>query len=233
MKKIVTFILFTFWGLNAWGQQAVDLRKKIFVSGNAEKEVTPDIIYINFSLKEYFENGKSGKKTNITTLEKQLYDAVQKAGISKDNLTVGNLSSWNYSIERKKNPEFLASKQYRLKLNNLNKFDAIIADIDPKGINSTDIDRYDYSKIDSLKKDLKIKALLAAQQKANYMVEALGNKLGGVLEIQDNKENNTHFLYKDRSYGMNIAVGSDASAPDINFKTIILNYTVNVVFEIK
>ena len=233
MKKIVSFALCAFWGLSAFGQQTVELRKKISVSGNAEKEITPDIIYINFSLKEYFENGKSGKKTNITTLEKQLYNAVQKAGISIDNLAVSNLSSWNYSIERKKNPEFLASKQYRLKLNNLNKFDAIIADIDPKGINSTDIDRYDYSKLDSLKKDLKVKALLAAQQKANYMVEVLGNKLGGVLEIQDDDDNNTHSFYKNKSYGMNMVINNYASGPDISFKTIKLNYTVNVVFEIK
>lgn len=229
MKKLLVLAIMAFFSVNTMAQQ-VDLRKKISVSGNAEQEVTPDIIYINISLKEYFENGKSGKKTDISTLERQLFGAVQKAGISKENLTINNLSSWNYATEKKKNPDFLASKQYRLKVADLNKFDSIISAIDPKGVVSTNVDGYDYSKMEELKKELKTKALLAARDKASYMVEALGNKLGGVLEIQDGGDNVMQPVYK--TYAMRAEV-ADAAAPEIDFKKIKLNFTVNVVFEIK
>lgn len=222
------------FSLNASAQQ-VDLRKKITVSGTAETEVTPDIIYINISLKEYLKDGNSKKKVDITTLETQLFNAVQKAGIAKENLTINNLSSWNYQTTKKKDPDFLASKQYRLKVTDLNKFNLILEAIDAKGIASTNIDSYDYSKIDVLKKELKVKALLAAKEKATYMVEALGDKLGSVLDIQDLGDNVMQpqpMLYRNSL--MKAEMAMDASqAPEIDFKKIKLSFTVNTVFEIK
>ncbi len=228
MKKLIAIALVAFLGLSSAVAQQTDLRRKISVSGTAETEVTPDIIYISISLKEYL-NGK--KKVEITELEKQLYAAVQKAGIAKENLTISNLSSWNYATEKKKNPDFLASKQYRLKVNDLNKFNSILEEIDAKGIASTNIESYDYSKIESLKKDLKIKALLAAKEKAKYMVESLNGKLGEVLEIQDGGDNIIQPVY--RNYMMKSAMAESAdTAPEIDFKKIKLNFTVNVVFQI-
>lgn len=228
MKKLLAIAFVAFLGLSSAMAQQADLRRKINVSGSAETEVTPDIIYISISLKEYL-NGK--KKVEITELEKQLYAAVQKAGIAKENLTISNLSSWNYATEKKKNSDFLASKQYRLKVNDLNKFNAIIDAIDAKGIASTNIDSYDYSKIEGLKKELKIKALLAAKEKAAYMVEALGDKLGSVIDIQDGGDNIIQPVY--RNYMLKSSVAEADIAPEIDFKKIKLNFTVNVVFEIK
>ncbi|WP_316735004.1 SIMPL domain-containing protein [Pedobacter aquatilis] len=228
MKKLIAIALVTLVGLSTVKAQQVDLRRKINVSGSAETEVTPDIIYIGISLKEYL-NGK--KKVEITELEKQLFAAVQKAGIAKENLTVSNLSSWNYATEKKKNPDFLASKQYRLKVADLNKFNSIIEAIDAKGIASTNVESYDYSKIESLKKELKIKALLAAKEKATYMVEALGDKLGAVIDIQDGGDNVIQPVY--RNYMMKAEMADAGAAPEIDFKKIKLNFTVNAVFEIK
>lgn len=229
MKKLIALALVAFLGLSTAMAQQVDLRRKINVSGTSETEVTPDIIYIGISLKEYL-NGK--KKVEITELEKQLYAAVQKAGIAKENLTISNLSSWNYATEKKKNPDFLASKQYRLKVSDLNKFNDIIEAVDAKGIANTNIESYDYSKIESLKKELKIKALMAAKEKAAYMVEALGDKLGSVIEIQDGGDNVVQPVY--RNYMMKSAMAESAdAAPEIDFKKIKLNFSVNVVFEIK
>lgn len=235
MKKIMAIALFTLIGLGASAQQ-VDLRKKITTSGSAEMEVTPDIIYVNISLREYLKDGNARKKINITTLENQLFAAVQKAGVAKENLTINNLSSWNYNSEKKKNPDFLASKQYRLKVGDLYKYNQIIDEIDPKGIMNTYVDGYDYSKMDSLKKELKIKAIQAAKAKATYLVEALGEKLGGVIDIQDNGDN----IYQPPMY-RNMTMKASAlaetsvadSAPEIDFKKIKLSFSVGTVFEIK
>lgn len=236
MKRLFAIALLAFTTLSsvtALAQQ-VDLRKKITVSGTAETEVTPDIIYISISLKEYLKDGNSKKKVDITTLETQLFNAVQKAGIAKENLTINNLSSWNNQTEKRKNPDFLASKQYRLKVTDLNKFNLILEGIDAKGITNTYVESYDYSKIESLKKELKIKALLAAKEKATYMVEALGDKLGNVLDIQDVGDNGGMMAPQYRNYAMKAEMSMDAaSAPEIDFKKIKLSFTVNTVFEIK
>lgn len=235
MNKLLTIAFVALFSVSAMAQQ-VDLRKKITVSGSAETEVTPDIIYLSISLKEYFKDNNNKKRVEITELENQLYKAVLKAGIAKEDLMINNISSYSYTTEKKKNPDFLASKQYRLKVTDLNKWNEIIAAIDSKGIAYTNIDSYDYSKIEDLKKELKIKALLAAKAKATYMVEALGDKLGSVIDIQDlNNESYPQPVY--RNYMMkasaDMAGAEAAPAPEIDFKKIKLNFVVNTVFEIK
>jgi uncharacterized protein YggE len=234
MKKLLALAFVALWSITAMAQQA-DLRKKISVSGTAETEVTPDIIYISISLTEYLKDGNSKKKVDINDLEIQLYNAIQNAGISRDNLMISNLSGFNTAAEKKKNPDFLASKQYRLKVSDLNKWNAIIGAVDPKGVAYTNIDSYDYSKIEPLKKELKIKALQAAKVKATYLVEALGNQLGSVIDIQElNNESYPQPMYRNTMMTLRGAA-SDTAAPsaDIDFKKIKLSYVMNTVFEIK
>lgn len=235
MKHLFIFAFIALFSMNAMAQQ-VDLRKKISVSGTAETEVTPDIIYISISLKEYLKDGNSKKKVEITELETQLYNAIQSAGISRDNLMISNLSGYNTAAEKKKNPDFLVSKQYRLKVNDLNKWNAIIGDVDPKGVAYTNIDSYDYSKIEILKKELKIKALQAAKAKATYLVEALGNQLGSVIDIQElNNETFPQPMYSTNRVMLrgSSSLADAAPSPDIDFKKIKLSYVMNTVFEIK
>jgi uncharacterized protein YggE len=230
MRKLIVLAFIALFSMNAIAQQ-VDLRKKISVSGTAEQEVTPDIIYISISLKEYLKDNNSKKRVDITDLESQLYNAVKQAAIPKDNLTINNLSGYANATEKKKNPEFLASKQYLLKVTDLNKFNAIIAGVDPKGIAYTNVESYEYSKIESLRKELKIRALQAAKSKASYLLEALGNKLGNAIDIQEvNNEQFPQPMYRSNVMMMKSA---DVQAPaELDFKKIKLSYVMNAVFEI-
>jgi len=230
MKKLFTLFALTILTYSAFAQN-VDLRRKIEVSGTAEQEVTPDIIYVSISLQEYM-NGKT--RVTIDQLESQLETAVKEAGIPKENFTINNISAWNNNYQKKKSPDFLASKQYRLKLSDLNKFDQILSSVDPKGIQSTNIDSYGYSKADQLKNELKLKALLAARDKATYMLNGIGAKLGDPIDITEVDNSN---YPQPRVYSMlmgKVAGVSVNSTPqsDIDFKTIKLSFQVNAVFEI-
>ncbi len=152
------------------------------------------------------------------------------AGIAKADFTINNLSSYNYVPEKKKNADFLAAKQYRLKLHDLNKINQILDAVDDKGIQSTGIDGYDYSGIEALKSDLKLKALKNAQAKANFLLNGIGEKLGGAIDIQEiNNEPMQQPVF--RAMMMKTA-DSNAAEPDIDFKKIKLNYQVQAVFEI-
>ena len=231
MKKLIVLAFVAFFSFSALAQQ-VDLRKKITVSGLAESEITPDIIYVSISLKEYFKDNNSKNRIDITTLENQLVRAVQQAGLPKENLTINSLSAYA-TRDKKKNPEFLSSKQYRLKVNDLNRYNDIIGAIDPKGIAYTNIESYDYSKIDRLKMELKVKALQQAKQKATLMVESIGDKLGSALDIQEINNEVYPQAYRTNSMMMKASSADTESSAEIDFKQIKLSYTINVVFEIK
>jgi uncharacterized protein YggE len=228
MKKLfilATLLTFTYGAF----AQAVDLRRKIEVTGIAEQEVTPDIINVTISLQEYMD-GK--KHIQISDLEAQLEKAVKEAGIPATDFTVNNVSAWNNIYQKKKTPDFLAGKQYGLRIRDLNKFNQIVSKIDPKGIMSTNIDSYDYSKINDLKNELKLKALISARDKASFLLAGLGNKLGDVLNITES--DNSSFP-QPRAYNtmMFKTATADAAPSDIDFKKIKISLQINAVFEIK
>ncbi|QXV66701.1 DUF541 domain-containing protein [Mucilaginibacter achroorhodeus] len=229
MKKFVLLAVFALTSLGAFAQSA-DLRRKIEVTGTAEQEVTPDIINVSISLKEYM-NGKT--KVTITQLEQQLEKAVAQAGIPKEDFTVNSLSSWNYTTEKKKNPDFLASKTYGIKFHDLNKFNQIIAKLDAKGIQSTNIDSYDYSKINEIKNKLKLQALLSARDKAAFLVNGLGDKLGSALNITESDNSNfpqpRNVMFMAKA---NMA-GDATPESDIDVRKIKLSFQINAIFEIK
>lgn len=230
MKKLLFPLLMLVMVLGTAAQQP-DLRRKIEVSGTAEMEVTPDIIYIGISLREYMD-GK--KKVEIEELERQLQSAALKAGIAKENFTINNISAYNYVWDRKKNPDFLASKQYRIKVSDLHKWNQIINSVDSRGVQYSNIDGYDHSKIEEFKKELKIKALKQAREKAVYLAEAIAEKVGPALEI--NESGNEYYpqaMYRAPMLMKSESVMDTAPMPEIDFKKIKLSYQMRAVFELK
>jgi uncharacterized protein YggE len=229
MKKIILSTLIALTSFAAIAQN-VDTRKKIEVTGTAELEVTPDEIYIGISLKEYLGDYK--KRVTIEQLEKQLQTATIKASIASEDFMINNISAYTNYWEKKKDPTFLASKQYTIKVKDLNKLNEIISAVDQNGIAYTNIERYAYSKQEELKKDLKIKALKDAKNKAVYLTEAIGEKLGGALEISESGTENYPQPYYRNTMMMKTEM-ADASMPEIDFKKIKLSAQVRAVFEIK
>lgn len=227
MKRIIITAALIISTVNLFAQN-VDLRRKIEVNGTAEQEVTPDIINVSISLQEYL-NGKN--KVTIDVLENQLEGAVKAAGIPHEDFTINNLAAWNNYYQKKKSPDFLASKQYIIRLHDLNKFDQILAAIDPKGIASTNIESYSYSKINDLKNELQLKALLDAKNRAAYLVNGVGNKLGDVINITfaDNSD-----AVQPRPIQFRAMAVADKITPvsDIDFKKIKLVFTADATFEI-
>jgi uncharacterized protein YggE len=231
MKKLIltTVIALTF--LSGFSQ-VLDTRKKIEVTGAAEQEITPDEIYVGISLQEYMTTNK--KKVSIEELEKQLQSAVMKAGIANTDFTINNISSYQNYWEKKKNPMFLASKQYTLKVKDLTKLNDIISAVDQRGIASTNVESYTHSKLETYKKDLKVKALQNAKDKAASLLSGIGEKMGGAIDIQEiYNEYTPQPMYRNTMMMKTQSADESAPMPDIDFKKIKLSYQVRAVFEIK
>ncbi|MDR6565852.1 hypothetical protein SAMN05660461_2675 [Chitinophaga ginsengisegetis] len=234
MKKVMLLAAGLFFALSTFAQQTDKQPpvKKIEVNGSAEMEITPDEIYFNISLREYLK-GKT--KVEISTLEKQLQKAVSDAGIPKADFTIENVYGNNFEILRKKKDpqEFMARKQYRLKLSKLDKINEILGAVDAEGIENARIASYSSSKMEAYRKEVKIKALQAAKEKAEYMLSAIGNKTDGVIEIQEMNTDNYSDVRPMMSNYMAKSADSAEAASDIDFKTIKIRAEVRAVFAIK
>lgn len=128
----------------------------------------------------------------------------------------------------------MARKQYRIKVADLNKFNQIINAVDSRGIEYTNIEGYDYSNMEAVKQDLKIKALKAARDKASYLAAAVNDKVGDALEINEIENGNRAYASRTGSV-MNDGMMTEqaASMPPIDFKKTKLNYQIRAVFELE
>jgi uncharacterized protein YggE len=210
--------------------------KKIEVTASAEMEITPDEIYFNISLREYYKTKTS--KVDISTLEAQLQKAVQAAGIPKENFTIENVYGYNgvqWWKKKKVAEDFMARKQYRLKLADLKKINGILAAVDEEGIESVNIASFEHSKMAEFRKQVKIDALKAAKTKAEYLVAAADEKLDGVLEIQeiptDNYGDVRPMMAQMNTFSR--AAGDAVAESDIDVKTIKIRGEMRVVYKIK
>ncbi|WP_044172765.1 SIMPL domain-containing protein [Flectobacillus major] len=211
--------------------------KKIEVTGTAEEEVLPDKIYVSITLKEYFKEKDNKNRVDILVLEQQLQKAVADAGVPKESLVVGGINGYREWWGRKKPTNFLENKTYTLLLPNLSKIDAILNRVDEKGILSTNIERFEYSKIDALKKEVKIKALQAAKEKASYLLAGIGEQLGEALEIYEIDNG----YYPQPVYAAAMmkreAVAMDNNAPmvesTVDVQKIKVRFEMKAVFKIK
>ena len=220
----------------SFAQTDQPMTKKIEVYGQAEEEITPDEIYFSITLKEY-QNGNQGK-VKIEQLERTLYQTVKNLGIKEEDFRIENVYGYNYDWYRKEKPqreEFLASKKYSIKFGDLNQVNELLASLDAKGIQSTNVDRYDHSKIEQYRKELKIKALQNAKEKASYLLQGVDERLGGILEVQEiDTGNDAPPVYYRQARGMAMASADAAeSSPEIDFQKIKLSYSMRAVFEIQ
>lgn len=236
MKKLLTLAVLLGSILMTNAQtNSIDSYRKVATKGYAEKEVTPDIIYLSVSLKEFYMDGNVKKKVFIETLEKQLYDAAMAIGVKKEDFTIQNIYSYKYDT-KKKNNELLQSRQYRIKVTNLNGLNSLFDNVDPRGIQSTSISGYDHSQKKDIEKELKTLAVKDARANAEILAAADGQGVGKVLVINDNSSFNmgelmpvTRTMYAKAANDMAV----EESSLMIDIKPIKLTCYIDAVFELK
>ena len=238
MKKIISFC--TLIAMISFAQaqtNKVDNSRKVSTRGFAEREVTPDIINLSISLKEYYSDGNSKKKVTIETLEEQLYKAALANAVPKENISIQNVFSYNQET-KKKNNELLQARQYNLKVTDLKKLDALLDKIDAYGLQSTNISGYDHSRKKEIEKELKMEAVKDARANAEILALAADQKVGVVLGINDNSSfnwdvsprmNMSYSLSKSSRSGME---SEDTAESLLDVKPIKLSCTIDAIYEL-
>src|SRR5690606_17774563 len=107
--------------------------------------------------------------------------------------------------------------------------------LEAEGISNVQVDRVDHSKIEQLKRDVKIQAIKVAKEKANDMAEAIGQTAGKAVYIQENDYMSTPYNKRAISLMSANVMMEDAAieqVPEIEFEKIRLEYQVLTRFEL-
>ena len=229
-------VLVTLWlsGILAISAQEDNNSRYIEVTGSSETEIIPDEIHFMITIKEYWQEEFEKKskpedyqtKVPVNEIEHNLMSALKQAGIAPSDIQTKEVG--DYWRERGK--DFLISKTFDIKLQNPDQINRIIQTVNTKGIQSMNIGELKNKDLQEYRKQGKIEALKAARQKADYLVAAMGQKLGNVLRIVEPEERSFSY-FQPQSAMSNVAIPSYESNPE-NFRTIKLRYQMTARFEI-
>jgi uncharacterized protein YggE len=219
--------------------------KTISVTGSAALEIVPDEIYLQVDLKEYQKKGK--EKVDIDQIKKSFIQSCKDAGIADSCVTVYNYEGTNgksWTLRKKKDEEDLkATISYWIKLNSPSKVDELVNRLDDDATINFFIAEISHSKIIEFRKQLKIQAIKAAKEKAIYLTEAINEKIGKAITINepseyystDSRDNykSTLNVFSNSMANTNGSYESGESNSNVDFKKIKLRYEVSVVFALQ
>lgn len=205
----------------------------IEVTGTARMDIMPDEIYVSINLRERAE-GKD--KISVEEQDKQLKKGLMDVGIDLANLSLSDSESDYVRISWRKK-EVISSKSYTLKLSKAEEVSTVFEKLDELKINDAYISKTEHSQIVELRKQLRIDAIKAAKEKADYLLNAIGEETGHALEVRETQQN-----YYGNRYANNIQTNSyfyeaeesrdEIAVPEIGFQKIRLEASIYVKFEI-
>lgn len=239
MKKYSLLLIVILSYIISMGQQQTlppEEKPNIEVTGIAELELVPDEIYITIVLRE---KNKNNDKWKIETQEDNLLKKLKETGFDIKNLSLsGADGDLQYQVFRKS--RVITEKRLQMKVQNAGEVNKLFQILDELEIEDAGISKTSHSEIEKFRKQIKIEAMKAAKDKADYLLTAIGEQTGKPLIIRE--QNNT--IYPSNIYGnraMNEIVirgvgsvnGVKGFENEITFTKIKLRYEIFAKFEIK
>ncbi|AZB08261.1 DUF541 domain-containing protein [Chryseobacterium sp. G0162] len=222
--KLKHFLLIGILTLGSFVNAQEVKKNAIEVTGVAEMEVEPDEVFFSLGI-------KGDTKNDLADNEKKMFDILKNAGIKNEDIKFKSTYQNIYA----KNGKF--TKNYEFKANAKANLSKVFEDLNQKWVSSLNISEVKNTKIADFRKTVKINALKAAKEKADYLLESMGKKVGNVLEITEIEDYTSDTVmpvaYKSRMSNVQMEM-ADASL-DLSFdniENIKLKYSIKTRYEI-
>ncbi|MBT2620515.1 MULTISPECIES: SIMPL domain-containing protein [Chryseobacterium] len=199
-------------------------KNAIEVTGVAEMEVEPDEIIFNIGI-------KADNKNELADNEKKLFETLKSNGVKNEDITFKSMYQNIYS----KTAKF--TKSFQFKVNAKTNLSKVFEGLNQKWVSNLNISEVKNTKIAEFRKTVKINALKAAKEKADYLLESMGKKTGAPLEIVEIEDYTSDtvlpigaYARKSNTVQMEADAGVDYSFD--NIENIKLKYSIKTRYEI-
>ncbi len=206
----------------------------IDINTTVEREVTPNELYLQITIREKDYKGKK-------TLE-EMQEAMIGA-LKINRIDIPECLSLNYmgsevsykAFSKSIKPQTEAT--YTLKLNDVTIMQKVITALEQRQISDIELVRTKYTGEKELKAEMSIEAMQQAKAEAQTLAGAIGQEAGKAITISYwmNSGQTQPRLYKARAQGVveESVADNSAIAPIISIGKNTYRFTVNVRFELK
>jgi len=231
MKRntIILLAVFLSYGAMAQTQKNFIDQNYIEVKGLAELEVVPDEIYLNIHLDEQ----DTRNKESIEVLEKQMFVALKKAGIDLEKqVSVSDFAS-NLKFHFIKRTDVLKSKDFELLIHDSKTLANVFVELEKIKISNINITKVDHSEIEKYRKQVKVNAIKAGKEKAEALTEAIGQKVGKAIYINETSSNYRNEYANSAIRIRGVSSLAKMEIPELDFQKIKLEYSVLLRFALQ
>lgn len=237
-------VLLAGWGLMAsscspGGSTTTRKERSITVTGSSDMEVVPNEFNLVISIQEFYEKGK---KVKLQTIQENLSADLDSLGVKQEDISIDEFGAYDrYWWYYYNHEDLLRSMQVTVKLHDIQAVGKFMTTIHTKGIYNISMGKMSHSDIRKFRLQVKSDALKAAKEKAEYLLDGMGKKLGEVITIEEvaGTPENVYLYgwygrydYSNTETLMN-GSGDDSQQPNWQSNTLTLHYEVKAEFEIK
>lgn len=199
-------------------------KNAIEVTGVAEMEVEPDEIIFSIGI-------KADNKNQLADSEKLLFETLKNNGVKNEDIKFKSMYQNLYS----KTTKF--TKSFQFKVNAKNNVSKLFEDLNQKWVSNLNIAEIKNTKIADFRKTVKINALKAAKEKADYLLGSINKKAGDAIEITEIEDymSDSILPVAYRSKMANVQLESADQSIDYSFdniENIKLKYSIKTKYEI-
>lgn len=199
-------------------------KNSIEVTGVAEMEVEPDEIIFNVGI-------KGDNKNQLADNEKLLFETLKSNAVKNEDIKFKSMYQNIYSKTK------IFTKSFQFKVSKKTDMSNLFEGLNQKWVNNINIAEIKNTKIADFRKTVKINALRAAKEKADYLLESIGKKVGTPLEITEIEDYTSDMIvpmaYRSKVANVQLeAADSNVDYSFDNIENIKLKYSIKTKYEI-
>ncbi len=196
----------------------------IEVTGVAEMEVEPDEILFNIGI-------KGDNKNQLADNEKQLFEILKSNGVKNEDIKFKSMYQNVYSKTK------IFTKNLQFKVTKKTDMGNLFENLNQKWITNINIAEIKNTKIADYRKTVKINALKAAKEKADYLLESMAKRTGNPLEIVEIEDYTSDMIMQMNFRGKTANIQLEAADANVdysfeNIDNIKLKYSIKTKYEI-
>ncbi|MFN8241430.1 MAG: SIMPL domain-containing protein [Bacteroidales bacterium] len=203
----------------------------IQVTGKAELEIIPDLIYLRIVISER----DSRTKEPVAQSEARMIEALGASGVevSKDLAIKDMSSSFRPYVLSK--TDIVLTREYQLTVHDGVTLSKVFQELEKAGISNVRIQDVDHSKMTDYRNQVKVMAMKAAREKASLLSEAIGQSVGRALYIEEENPYAARLGNSNTIMSANTVsfAGNQQQTTGLEVKRITIDYSVMVRFELK
>ena len=134
--------------------------------------------------------------------------------------------------EKKRDQTVRRSKEYSLELQSAEQVSSLLQKLSDGGIKEAAIMSVDHSKIDSLRKEVRINAIKAAKEKAVYLTAAIGEEIDKALEIRE-QYINTMYAPLAQLSNVSLSQEGESDTSKIDFRLMKISFSFFIKYSLK